>query len=119
MPQLILKVFLYVVPSSFKLLHANCATQLLEDHFQQLRKEDGEDVDPEAEEDWGNWDVESDDSDSSSESDGWIDVEDDGKDLEVSDSEDEDDADKKDAPEEEAPRISTLATTKASSMNRL
>ncbi|KAF8921593.1 SDA1-domain-containing protein [Mucidula mucida] len=85
---------------------------LLEDHFQQLRKEDGEDVDPEAEEDWGNWDVESDDSDSSSESDGWIDVEDDGKDLEVSDSEDEDDADKKDAPEEEAPRISTLATTK-------
>ncbi|KAF9050794.1 hypothetical protein BDZ89DRAFT_1126332 [Hymenopellis radicata] len=70
---------------------------LLEDHFQQLRKEDGEDVDPEAEEDWGNWDVESDDSDSSSESDGWIDVEDDGKDLEVSDSEDEDEAGKKDA----------------------
>lgn len=37
-------------------------------------------------EDWKNWDVESDDSDSSG---GWINVESDGEDIEISDSEDE------------------------------
>lgn len=48
---------------------------------------DGPDDDEDAEEDWKNWDVESDsDSDDSG---GWIDVEPDGEDIIISDSEDE------------------------------
>ncbi|KAF2009012.1 SDA1 family protein [Aaosphaeria arxii CBS 175.79] len=73
--------------------------------------------------DWKNWDVESDDSDSST---GWINVESDGEDINVSDSEDEKDRPSKkakvDAPanddakstkseEPEAKKISKLLTT--------
>jgi protein SDA1 len=80
-------------------------------------------------EDWKNWDVESDDSDSSE---GWINVESDGEDIEISDSEDEkekqppakrakldseaptEDAGKENkaqSDEQEAKRISKLMTT--------
>ncbi|KAF8516656.1 protein required for actin cytoskeleton organization and cell cycle progression [Gautieria morchelliformis] len=101
--------------------------ELLEDHFEKLRAEAGEDgaevEDNEA--DWDGWEVDSDSSDSS-ESEGWIDVDSDGdQNLEVSDSEDDTLPNKKnkadattsnqaseDVTSPPAPRISTLATTK-------
>ncbi|EJD54169.1 protein required for actin cytoskeleton organization and cell cycle progression [Auricularia subglabra TFB-10046 SS5] len=62
--------------------------ELLEEHLNRLREEeDGEGAGDE--EDWKNWDVESDESDSDSESEGWINVESDGEDIVVSDSDDE------------------------------
>ena len=76
---------------------------------------------------WQGWDLESDSSEESDESGGWIDVESDGsEDLEISDSEDEGDTkdakgknqDKGDeeitmpADDSAATRISSLATTK-------
>ncbi|KAF7796789.1 hypothetical protein EIP86_007973 [Pleurotus ostreatoroseus] len=107
---------------------------LLEDHYKQMREDEGiESGDEEEEEDeaaWEGWDV---DSDSES-SDGWIDVESDGDDdFDVSDSEDEEDGAKSkakrkkgaedpegaeasmavDGEESAAARISSLATTKA------
>lgn len=91
-------------------------TQLLEDHLQQLREEEGVDLgDDDDESMWQGWDVESDDSDSDSEDEEWINVDDsDNNDLIISDSEDE--AEKAKAPQEDATsnpsRISTLATTK-------
>lgn len=94
--------------------------QLLEDHLQKLRDEDGitmnDDNDDEAA--WQGWDVESDSSDES-ESEGWIDVEDNNETLNISDSEDEGDKVKGTQDSGEVPasssRISTLATTKVSS----
>lgn len=111
---------------------------LLEDHLRKLREEDGVASDAEEEEDdegaWEGWDVEEDSSDESE--DGWVNVESDSEDLEISDSEDEDgtskkkekskakkkkgeesgdedeDLDKDEDKEPEAQRVSTLATTK-------
>lgn len=60
-----------------------------------------EEEDDEAE-DWKNWDVESDDSDSSG---GWINVESDGSDIEISDSEDE--ADKSKQPPSKKTKLSS------------
>ncbi|KAH9951429.1 SDA1-domain-containing protein [Amylocystis lapponica] len=98
---------------------------LLEDHLNKLRAEEGlgsgaEDEDGEA--GWEGWDLES-DSENSSESGDWVDVESDGdKDLDISDSDDE--AEKSSAKakansegagqadEIAASRISSLATTK-------
>lgn len=107
--------------------------QLLEDHLKQLRAEEGIESGDDEEDDeaaWEGWDVESDSSDSSSESGDWINVPSDGEDhLSLSDSEDEDGKKKKknskgkanaDDDEDEEPiaaapepdRISSLATTK-------
>jgi protein SDA1 len=62
--------------------------------------------------------MESDSSEDSSESEGWIDVESEGEDIDISDSEDEDnevkekDGSKEANTAESEARISTLATTK-------
>lgn len=102
---------------------------LLEDHLKALREEEGAESGAENDEDdeagWENWDVESDSSESSSESGGWIDVDSDGDDdLDISDSEDEGEKGEKNskgkgkeegiAPSEEpaVARISSLATSK-------
>lgn len=95
-----------------------------------LREEDGiasgEENDKDDEAGWEGWDVESDSSEDSSESGGWIDVHSDGDDdLDISDSDDEGEKsknkgkgrDKADAEastpgEEPITRISSLATTK-------
>ncbi|KAK0197425.1 SDA1-domain-containing protein [Armillaria mellea] len=91
---------------------------LLEDHFNKLQ-EDDVDMDEAGDAGWENWDVESDSSDSDSESEGWIDVDDADDQLVISDSEDE--GEKKDGEnvkaeeknsEDVTTRISTLATTK-------
>ncbi|KAL4065405.1 SDA1-domain-containing protein [Scleroderma citrinum] len=90
---------------------------LLEDHLKKLREEEtgmaDEDEDDEAA--WAGWDAET-DSDSDSESGGWISVESDGDDIEVSDSEDETPARDPTAAQPESQqdhsRVSTLATTK-------
>lgn len=94
--------------------------QLLEDHLQRLRDEDGiiMNEDDEDEAAWQGWDVESDSSDGS-ESEGWIDVEDNDDTLNISDSEDEGDklatgAQNADDDPTSSTRISTLATTKVS-----
>ena len=64
--------------------------QLLEDHYKQLREEEGIESGDEEEDDeaaWDNWEVESDSSDSTE---GWVDVSSDSEDdIEISDSEDE------------------------------
>ncbi len=93
--------------------------QLLEDHLQKLREEDGVDLgDDDDEAMWQGWDVESDD-DSDSDSEEWMNVDDDD-DLVISDSENEgkDPQEKKSEATEEVPpsvpRLSTLATTKVS-----
>ncbi|KAK0483327.1 SDA1-domain-containing protein [Armillaria novae-zelandiae] len=92
---------------------------LLEDHFNKLREEEDVDIDEADDAGWENWDVESDSSDSDSESEGWIDVDDADDQLVISDSEDE--GEKKDGEnakveeknsEDVATRVSTLATTK-------
>ena len=101
--------------------------KLLEDHLKKLREEDGIEVDEEEDDvaAWEGWDVESDSSEESE--DGWIPVEPDGEDLDISDSEDEDDKRKKakgkngdndgededEKPAEAEPaRVSMMATTK-------
>lgn len=117
MQLLTLKDFQYVLLKLLKLDVILIDIQLLEDHFQKLREQDNvvlnEDDDEAA---WEGWDVESDSSED--ESDGWLDVPDDGEDLHISDSEDEADkvAKSADNPTAAAPmaRISTLATTKVS-----
>lgn len=105
----------------------------MEDHLKQLRAEEGIESGDENEDDegaWEGWDLESDSSDSSSDSGEWINVSSDGEDhISMSDSEDEDDKksskgkgmEKADGEEEvqdtatepEVNRISSLATTKA------
>lgn len=92
--------------------------QLLEDHLSKLREEEGillEDEDDDAA--WEGWDEDS--SDSSSESEGWVDVEDDGEDLVISDSEDEDtkgdEVTHSQADLGDTTKISQLAMTKVSS----
>lgn len=79
---------------------------LLEDH---LRSREGGTEKVEGEEDggWDDWEIESDSSFESSDSGGWIDVDDDKDNLEISDSEDE--REKMDGVEQ---RVSSLATTK-------
>lgn len=88
--------------------------------------EEGEEEEPEDEDDWKAWEVEEDDSDDSG---GWIEVESDGEDINISDSEDESGPAAKKAKLDgvsttstpaptssdavaEANRISTLATTR-------
>ncbi|PAV19968.1 required for actin cytoskeleton organization and cell cycle progression [Pyrrhoderma noxium] len=79
---------------------------LLEDHIRKLKENadgevDAEGEDEDNEDDWAGWEVAS-DSDSSSESDGWIDVSSDSEhELEISDSEDEKDEKKKEEKKEE------------------
>ncbi|KAH7907971.1 SDA1-domain-containing protein [Hygrophoropsis aurantiaca] len=91
---------------------------LLEDHLKKLRSEEAnsENDDETDEKAWKNWDVES-DSESSSDSDGWIAVDsDDNNSLDISDSEDEQvdsTAIKADhQPNEDEGGVSTLATSK-------
>jgi protein SDA1 len=105
--------------------------QLLEDHLQKIREEDGaEPGDEDDEAAWDAWDVESDSSEEDSDSEPWINVDSDSdNDLDISDSEDErpskkegkaraklpgDDEpmDTKDTQEPVPDRVSTLATTK-------
>ncbi|KAF8894386.1 protein required for actin cytoskeleton organization and cell cycle progression [Infundibulicybe gibba] len=82
---------------------------LLEDHLRQLRGNDETlDDNPSS---WGGWDVESDDSESSSESDTWIDVDDDENELYISESDGDDVKATAAGPESPVP-MSTLATTK-------
>lgn len=107
-------------------------TQLLEEHFAQLRAEEGSDAagldDEDDEAAWEGWDVE---SDSSSDSDGWNDVSSDDGDIVISDSDDdrpkakgkaaqtEGDMAGDDAPTPAATDVttfSTLATTKVRSL---
>ncbi|KAG9075671.1 Severe Depolymerization of Actin [Ceratobasidium sp. UAMH 11750] len=106
------------------------SAQLLEDHLG-----NHSDVGSDAESDdegWDGWDVESDSSESSDASDGWIDVESDSEELDISDSEDEGDKKRRKGKEKEVDegehedaemageevkgaepaRVSTLATTK-------
>ncbi|KAH7889879.1 SDA1-domain-containing protein [Phlebopus sp. FC_14] len=96
---------------------------LLEDHLKKLREEETGEVAGDEDDDddaaWEGWDIESDSSEDS-ESEGWIDVESDGDDLDVSDSEDEkekpdvtpgEDAEDKGTQAEDI-QISTLATSK-------
>lgn len=93
----------------------------MEDHLKKLREEETGEVDDDDGAGWENWDVETDSSDSESESGGWIDVSSEGGDLEVSDSEDEKEAPSVRAkePDEDANRTSTLATTKVRRMSLL
>ncbi|EJD07420.1 SDA1-domain-containing protein [Fomitiporia mediterranea MF3/22] len=73
---------------------------LLEDHIRKIKEADGDDSDASGDKDddedgWAGWEVAS-DSDTSSSSDGWMDVSSDSEhDLEISDSEDEKDNKKK------------------------
>jgi protein SDA1 len=74
---------------------------------------DGEDEDGA----WEGWEIGSESSDDSSDSGGWIDVDDGGDHLDVSDSDDEDGKDgdelrKDDGSADDVNRTSTLATTK-------
>lgn len=117
MQQLISRVLRCDFPSMYLFLGIH-ELQLLEDHFKSLREEDGVVLDEDGEEDWGDWEVES-DSGSESESEGWIDVSDDDKDLDISDSDDDEEKTKgkkaeeiKEVQQDEETRISTLATTK-------
>ncbi|KIM57659.1 hypothetical protein SCLCIDRAFT_1219350 [Scleroderma citrinum Foug A] len=92
---------------------------LLEGHLKKLREEETGIVDSENEDEdeaaWEGWDVET-DSESDSESEGWIDVESDSEDLEVSDSEDEaptrEPTTVQQEDQQEQNQVSTLATTK-------
>lgn len=92
---------------------------MLEDHLRKLREEDNINgaEDNENEEDaWKGWDVESDSSEESG-SDGWMDVDSDGDNLEITDSEDEQGevskSGRKTTENGEGPgRVSTLATSK-------
>ncbi|KAK7061025.1 Severe Depolymerization of Actin [Paramarasmius palmivorus] len=86
---------------------------LLEDHLQKLREEDGEMNEEDEEAAWNGWDVESDSSEESDESEGWINVESSDEEfIDVSDSEDE--GEKKEQLEEPPKEATTsaLATTK-------
>lgn len=85
--------------------------QLLEDHLQKLREEEGLTTEDDHAV-WHNWEIQS-DSSSDDASDGWINVDDDGDDnFVLSDSDDE--LEKSDGPPPAAaPRTSTLATSKA------
>ncbi|KAF8742790.1 Protein required for actin cytoskeleton organization and cell cycle progression, partial [Rhizoctonia solani] len=107
---------------------------LLEEHLENKNTGDsdaGSDAGSEDGDGWDGWDVESDSDESSSASEGWIDVESDSEELDVSDSDDEEDKKKKkkgkqeesedENDEELGPdseqkseetRVSTLATTK-------
>jgi len=98
--------------------------QLLEDHLQKLRDETNVVMGGDDEEAaWQGWDVNPDSSSESSESEGWIDVDDGKDDLDISDSEDagyktENESQKAadgraDVPDPSS-RVSTLATTKVS-----
>lgn len=88
--------------------------QLLEDHLNKLRDEaNAKDVN-EDEAAWDKWDLESEASDSS-QSEGWIDVEDNHDLLNISDSEDDGEGNE---PEKQDLRPSTLATTKVSSSDK-
>ena len=70
---------------------------------------------------WEGWDVESDSDESESEQEDWIDVQSDGEDLVLSDSDDEGNknitkaAEQGDKKEDLTTRVSTLATTKVHS----
>lgn len=76
------------------------------------------DGDEEAKDGWEGWEVGSDSDESSSDSEGWVDVSSDGEDLVLSDSEDEkenaDDkgAEKKENSEEANPDLTDVGTTK-------
>ncbi|KAI9511387.1 protein required for actin cytoskeleton organization and cell cycle progression [Russula earlei] len=92
---------------------------LLEDHLRSNHGEGEAAGDEEYDENaWDGWQIESESSDSSSDSVGWIDVESDGEDhLSISDSGDEDEKHREELPRNEgfaneAKRTSTLATTK-------
>ncbi|KAH9978317.1 protein required for actin cytoskeleton organization and cell cycle progression [Russula compacta] len=93
---------------------------LLEDHLRTTRGDDGASSDGEEddEEAWEGWEIESESSDDSSDSRGWIDVESGGEDhLSVSDSDSEHEKrgaqpPENDGPASDANRTSTLATTK-------
>lgn len=106
--------------------------QLLEDHLQKLREEEGVlsggDEGEDGDAGWEGWDLESDSSEESSVD--WIDVSSDGEDdLQISDSEDEDSNPRRiqadnvepsanknpDIVDGDPGRISSLATTKARS----
>ncbi|QRW01355.1 hypothetical protein RhiLY_00352 [Ceratobasidium sp. AG-Ba] len=105
--------------------------ELLEDHLEQ-QSDAGSDAGSDSD-GWGGWEVDSESSDESDESEGWIDVESDNEELEISDSEDEgdkkkrkgksgsqdqdedeemEDGSEKAGAEPEPARVSTLATTK-------
>lgn len=93
----------------------------MEDHLQKLRDEEGieKDAGEDNEDAWRGWDIESDSSADSSESDGWIDV-DDGQDDDINISDDEEEGDASIATSTEVPhserRVSSLATSKASAL---
>ena len=96
----------------------------MEDHIRKLKEDREQNSDEESEgdneDDWAGWEVASDSSDSSSESEGWIDVSSDSEnELELSDSEDEKDeakskekmiVDGDEGNEEDKPEESTPAT---------
>ncbi|CAE6476948.1 unnamed protein product [Rhizoctonia solani] len=108
--------------------------ELLEDHLENKNSgnpDAGSDVGSEDEDGWDGWDVESDSGESSSASEGWVDVESDGEELDISDSDDEqgkkrklkgkqresdNEGDEEIGPDSELvpekARVSTLATTK-------
>ncbi|KIM87693.1 hypothetical protein PILCRDRAFT_815270 [Piloderma croceum F 1598] len=92
---------------------------LLEDHLRKLREEDninGAENDENEKDAWKGWDVESDSSEESG-SGGWMDVDSEGDNLEITDSEDEQGevstSERKTTEDGEGPgRVSTLATSK-------
>lgn len=89
---------------------------LLEDHLKKLREEEAGEVDgADDEAAWDGWDIET-DSESDSQSEGWMDVDSDDGDLQLSDSEDEEAVKNESSAEqqgrEDTERTSTLATTK-------
>ena len=135
---LISRVWWYVISFLSWIINITVVLQLLEDHLKALRAEEGVASDASNaslndEAAWDGWDVEEDSSEG--ESDGWINVESDSEDLEISDSEDEsdkkekknkketkrkkgkndddDDDETEDAEKEKEPvRVSSLATAK-------
>ncbi|KDN38895.1 hypothetical protein RSAG8_09176, partial [Rhizoctonia solani AG-8 WAC10335] len=107
--------------------------ELLEDHLENKNtgnSDAGSDAGSDDEDGWEGWDVESDSDESSSASEGWMDVESDGEELDISDSDDEEDQTRKKGKQKESneegdeefgpdaeqkpdeARASTLATTK-------
>lgn len=101
---------------------ADLIGQLLEDHLKKLREEEAGEVDgADDEAAWDGWDIET-DSESDSQSEGWMDVDSDDGDLQLSDSEDEEAVKNESSAEqqgrEDTERTSTLATTKVCARRR-
>ncbi|WPH03350.1 protein sda1 [Acrodontium crateriforme] len=83
------------------------------DLLEKWKEEQGLESEEDEQKGWENWDAESDDSDDSG---GWINVESDGEDIEISDSEDEKDSKEKKAKAKAAKEAAEVAEGKGTSL---